>query len=211
MSKWVVAVVLTVALGGCTRVVDNPQAKPEPAVAPITALQVGDLLSHNVQGAEGNLFVSVQPDRCSGVAREVDPPFIAAQRPVATDGGHWETQGEDVFIEEMVAVYRSDFDSGHALAMARQTVESCRDTPMTVTTMQGRTYIFTLLPPMDSGPEGSALWSFRASDWRCDNAFVAAHNAAIEITTCGPIGGFDVASAARDALKRIETLANTAV
>ena len=49
----------------------------------------------------------------------------------------------------------------------------------------------------------------QASDWRCDNAFVAARNAAIEITGCGATGGFDVASAANDALERIEKLANT--
>ena len=209
MSKWAVAVGLTVALGGCTRVVDNPQAKPEPAIAPITALQVGDLLSQDVRGGEGNLFVSVEPDRCSGVAREVDPPFIASHGPIATDGGHWETPGEGVYIEEMVGVYHADFDSWNALAKARQTVESCRHTPITVTTMQGRAYMFYLLPPVDSGSDGSVLWSLRAGDWRCDNAFVAAHNAAIEITSCGPIGGFDIASAAGDALKRIETLANT--
>ena len=34
------------------------------------------------------------------------------------------------------------------------------------------------------------LWSFSADDWACDSAFVAAHNAAIEISTCGPVGGY---------------------
>jgi hypothetical protein len=204
-------VVLAVVAGGCTRVIDNAQAKPEPAVAPITALQVGDLFSPHIQGGEGNLFVSVDPDRCSGVAREVNPPFITSHGPIATDGGHWETESANAYIEELVAVYRSDFDSGDALATARQTIESCRDTPVTVTAMQGRTYTFRLRPPMGSGPQNSVLWSLQAIAWRCDNAFVAAHNAAIELTTCGPLGGFDVASAAQDALKRIETLADTSV
>jgi PknH-like extracellular domain len=211
MSRWGFLVVLAVVASGCTRVIDNPQAKPEPAVAPITALQFSDLLSPHVHGGEGNLFVSVDPDRCGGVAREVNPPFIASHGPIATDGGHWEAESENAYIEELVAVYRSDFDSGNALATARQTIESCRGTPIAVTTMQGRTYTFNLRPPTDSGPQNSVLWSLRASDWRCDNAFVAAHNAAIELTTCGPLGGFDVASAAQDALKRIETLADTTV
>ena len=53
------------------------------------------------------------------------------------------------------------------------------------------------------------VWSLRAVDWNCDNTFVAAHNAAIEITTCGAAAGFDVASLAQQALQRIEALANT--
>jgi len=40
---------------------------------------------------------------------------------------------------------------------------------------------------------------------------VAAHNAAIEVTSCGPGGGMDTVTAAEQALKRIEMLAdNTA-
>ena len=209
MSKWALAVALTVAIAGCTRVVDHPQATPEPAVGPITAGQVGDLLSPQARGGEGNLFVSVDPDRCSGVAREVSPPFVIAPRPVAYDGGHWESDEKGVVVEEMVAVYRSSFDPANALAQAGQTIASCGDTPLTVDTMRGRTYVFTVPPPPAPDSDSFVLWSLRASDWQCDNAFIAAHNAAIEITSCGVSGGFDIASAARDALKRIETLANT--
>ena len=50
------------------------------------------------------------PNRCSGLAREVDPPFIDAHRPLATDGGHWTTEDGRCLLEEMVAVYRFDFD-----------------------------------------------------------------------------------------------------
>jgi hypothetical protein len=53
------------------------------------------------------------------------------------------------------------------------------------------------------------LWSFKGDDWACDNAFVAAHNAAIGISTCAYANGYDVLSLARDALKRIEKLVNT--
>lgn len=53
------------------------------------------------------------------------------------------------------------------------------------------------------------LWSLRAFDWNCDNLFVAAYNAAIEITTCGTTPGYDVAGLAEEALERIDALANT--
>ena len=55
------------------------------------------------------------------------------------------------------------------------------------------------------------LWSLHAGDWNCNNLLVAAHNAAIEITTCGTAGGLDTAALAEDALNRIEALANSRV
>ncbi|PRC43918.1 sensor domain-containing protein, partial [Mycobacterium sp. ITM-2017-0098] len=61
-------------LAGCTRTVDHPQARPASLAAPITTLQVVDLLSPKVIGEDGNLFVVAEPERCSGLAREVDPP-----------------------------------------------------------------------------------------------------------------------------------------
>ncbi|PRC52728.1 sensor domain-containing protein, partial [Mycobacterium sp. ITM-2017-0098] len=83
--------------------------------APITTLQVVDLLSPKVIGEDGNLFVVAEPERCSGLAREVDPPVIEAHRPLATDGGHWTSEDGQFYVEEMVAVYRSEFDPGAAL------------------------------------------------------------------------------------------------
>ncbi len=88
-------------------------------------------------------------------------------------------------------------------------MEICGDQQFTVTSMRGRKYLFHLLPQRNSGSPDIVLWSFRADDWACDNAFVAAHNAAIGIATCAAVGGYDVLSLAREALKRIETLANT--
>lgn len=180
-------------------------------MAPITVQQVGDLLSAKVHEKEGNLFVTVEPERCSGIAREVDPPFIVDHDPAARDGGHWNVDhdGRQVYVEEMVGVYHAGFDPKGALAQANRTIESCRDDEFTVTTMRGREHVFTLLPQVDSGSPNIALWSFKADDWACDSAFVAAHNAAIEISTCASVNGYDVLSLARDALERIEKLANT--
>ncbi len=206
----VAAIGLVVALVvGCTRNVDDATPRPAALAAPITEIQVVDLLSPKVLGAEGNLFVTAEPESCSALGREVDPPFIDAHRPLATDGGHWTTDDGTVFVEEMVAVYRFDFDPVAALDDVRKAIETCRGTALTVTTMLGRSYAFEVLPGTGDSPPGSVVWSLRAVDWNCDNTFVAAHNAAIEITACGAAGGFDVASLAEEALQRIEALANT--
>jgi hypothetical protein len=202
--------VLSLVLGGCTQHIDTPQPRAEPPVAPIAALQVSDLLSPNIQDRDGNLFISVDPEDCSGMALEVDPPLIFDLEPAATDGGHWVTDDTpQVIIDEAVGVYHADFDPGHALAEAKRTIESCRDIPFTVTDMRGRKYDFKSLPPVSSGSPDIVLWSFRAPDWACDNAYVAAHNAAVRISTCASVNGYDVLSLAEDALKRIEKLANT--
>ena len=210
MAMRAAILLLGFAVVGCDRDVDAPHAVRAPEAAPISALQVRDLLSPNIQPRDGNLFTTVTPDRCAGVAREVDPPFVFEADPVVTDGGHWESDDVNaVQIEEMVGVYPADYDARQALATAKDTIESCRDQPFTVTTMRGRNYEFTLLPPRDSGSDDIVLWSFAAADWACDSAFIAAHNAAIEISTCSPVNGYDVLSLAHDALNRINALANT--
>jgi PknH-like extracellular domain len=204
------ALLLAFALGGCTQVVETAQPAPVPPVAPITAGQAVDLLSPEVKGEEGNLFATVLPEDCAGVAREVDPPFIQDSEPAATDGGHWtdEFDGREVFIEEMVGVYRANFDPKKAVADAARTIDSCRGKTIFVTTMREREHAFSIGPPVDSDSPNIALWSMTAPDWACDNLFVAAHNAAIEITTCGQENGYDVLALAHEALERIEKLAN---
>jgi len=210
MGKRGAVLLLVFVVSGCTHVVDTPKPVAQAPVAPITAGQAVDLLSPEVLGEDGNLFVTVEPEECAGVAREADPPFISNLNPAATDGGHWTVEdGRAVYIEEMVGVYRSDYSPKKALDEARHTIESCRDVPFTVTSMQEREYQFELLPQVDSGSPDIVLWSFTADDWACDNAFVAAHNAAIEITTCGATNGYDVLTLAHEAVERIEKLANT--
>lgn len=208
---WATFCLLAMSAAACTRVVNGPPPTAEPPVAPITAGQVGDLLSPKVSKSDGNLFVSVEPTDCAGAAREVDPPFIVNHDPAAYDGGHWMTSnsGLDVYVEEMIGVYRADFDADEALAQAKHAIDSCRGTPFRVTSMAGRDYVFNLLPPVDSGAREILLWSFKGDDWACDSALIAAHNAAIEISTCGPANGYDVRALAEDALERINRLANT--
>jgi hypothetical protein len=210
MGKRAAALVLAIAVSGCTQVIDTPP-KSAPPVAPITAGQVVDLLSPSVEKYDGNLFSTVEPEECSGVAKEVDAPFIFDLDPAATDGGHWmvDDVGRQIYIEEMVGVYHADYDANNALSQAKSTLAACADTPFTVTDMNGRSYEFTLQPAVASSSPNILLWSFRASDWACDSTFVASHNAAIEISTCGAYGGYPVRTLATEALNRIEALANT--
>lgn len=211
VARWWVAWVVALVVVGCTRSIEDPQARPAAPVGPVSPLQVGDLLSPDVMTKDGNLFAEVEPARCAGVAREVDPPFIVEHHPEARDGGHWSAAvgGVEAVVEEMVAVMPSTFSATDALTAARGTIAACRDTPVTVTTMYGRTYTFRVTEAEQPAPEGAILWSLRAPEWNCDNFLAAAYNAAIELTSCGAAGGIDIAAAAEDALGRIEALADT--
>ena len=202
---------LCAVLAGCTRVIDPPPPTAAVPVAPIPAGQVNDLLSTDAQkGADGNLFVTVEPTECGGLAREVEAPFVFDAHPAAHGGGHWVADvGRQVYVEEIVAVYRANVDPNSLLDAARSSIGSCTDTPLTVTALDGDTEVFRVVPQSDSGAEDIVLWSFAAGTWACDNALVAAHNAAIEITACAATGGYDVLSLASDARERIERLANT--
>ncbi len=209
LAPVVAATAAIVLATGCTRQIDDARPQPAALAAPITALQVADLLSPAVKREEGNLFVSANPHECAGLAREVDPPFVAAGRPLATDGGHWTSDDGAVFVEEMVAVYRSDFDPAAALKAVTDTIGSCRGSRVSVRTMSDHDYVFDVAPTAGQAPPDSVLWSLRAADWNCDNAFVAAYNAAVEITACGAGGGRDTPALAEQARRRIEALANT--
>lgn len=197
-------------LTGCTRVVDDARPLPQRAVAPITAGQVSDLLSEKAEpDDEPNLFVTVEPERCAGLAREVDPPFVfGIATPAAHDGGHSFADDQKHSIQEMVGVYRTDYDAHAAVNEVTRTIAGCEGESLAVTTMEKETLHFRSLPAADSGVPEIVLWSLGGAEWACDNAFIAAHNAAVEITACGEHNGADVLSLAEDALERIETLAN---
>lgn len=111
-------------------------------------------------------------------------------------------------MEEIVAVYPADFVAADALTQARKTLEDCDGEAIEVTTLRGKTYSFRVAPGT-AAADGTVLWSLRGAAWTCDNALVAAYNAAIEITTCGAAGGLDTAALAAEGLERIESLANS--
>lgn len=140
--------------------------------------------------------------------REVDPPWLADQQPLAYTAGHWTATGGAPSVWEMAAVYPADYDAAAVLAGVRRTLDGCLGVELTVTTVRADTVRLTV-EAGPAGPAGSVLWSLRSPDWNCDNLLVAAANAAIEMTACSTRGGFDTASAATAALQRIDRLVNT--
>ncbi|MET0474436.1 MAG: sensor domain-containing protein [Mycobacterium sp.] len=195
-------------LGGCTRVVDDARPQRERPVSPIAAGQVEDLLSKDVlPDSEPDLFATVDPERCAAVAQEVHAPFIFDAKPAASSGGDWDD--DEAGIVEIVGVYHSDFDPTAAVDRVRRTIESCRDQELRITASSGATVDLRVQPRSDSDSPQIALWSLTKTQGEdCDDAFIAAHNAAIEITTCWAPGGYDVLALARDALTRINALAD---
>lgn len=185
-----------------------PTGAPPPA--PITAGQVHDLLSDKAGDPyeEPNLFVSVEPAECAGLAQEVDAPFIfGSTTPAAHDGGQWFSEETGFSIVEVAAVYDADFDAAKAVADVNDTIEKCSDGEFTATAMQDDVVDFHIADAPDSGVPQIALWSMDGN-WSCDNAFIAAHNAAIELTACSARNGFDIQSLAEEALDRINSLAD---
>lgn len=207
-----IAVVAALVVTGCTRVVESEPVAQQ-SVGPILQGQVRDLLSENGQRNPVNTYVytGVDPVECAGLLQEADAPLIFDAKPVVNDGGSWEDDRAEVI--EIAGVYRSDYDATAAVDRARRTVDAC----------QGRTLVtfgddgsapdnHLLSPPTDTPSPNIAVWSAAVVDdtWVCDNAFVAAYNAAVFTTACGRGGGYDVLSLAEGALDRIYALVNTA-
>ena len=202
---------LVLLLTGCTQVIHDARPRAASPAAPITQGQVSDLLSDEAEpDDEDNLFVTVKPERCAGLIQEVDPPFLFDTTPAAHDGGGWFYKDANGYFStwEMVAVYPADYDPTAALEAARRTIESCQNDTLWANPMNDAEQSFHVVPrPQPEVPE-IVLWSI-AGSWACDNALIAAHNAAVEITTCGETNGNDdVLSLAQKALERIEALAD---
>jgi hypothetical protein len=213
MGKLGLSLALAVLLlTGCTRIVGDARPQMERPVAPIPVGQVDDLLSQNANPDEfPSPYVTVEPDECAALAQEARAPLIFDAKPAAHSGGYWFDDGAPTAnVMEIVGVYHSDFDSVAALDKARRIIESCRDDRLKASGADGEAPdVFRVVPGQDSGSPQIALWSLSVvGEWFCNNAFVASHNAAIELTTCSEADGYDVLALAKDALKRIEALVN---
>lgn len=204
--------VAVLALTACTRVVDaNPTAQV--SVAPILAGQVRDLLSEEAQkqAVVGvGLYTSVDPAECASLVQEANAPLVFDAKPAVNDGGFWSDGA--VGIIEIAGVYRSNYEARDVIETLRRTIDTC----------QGRTLVstgddesdpdsFTLSPPKDSGSPDIVEWSVVdvPNVWECDNAFVAAYNAAVFVTACSQLISYDVLTVAEGALTRINKLVNT--
>jgi hypothetical protein len=206
------AVVVLLALTACTRVIDA-QPSAQLSVSPILEGQVHDLLSEEAQkqAVVGvGLYAGVEPAECAGLVQEANAPLIFDAKPAVNDGGFW--SDGDVGIIEIAGVYRSNYDARSVIDGLRRTVDAC----------QGKTLVstgdddsepdnFTLSPPMDSGSPDIVEWSVVdvQNAWECDNAFVAAYNAAVFTTACSVLVTYDVLTLAQGSLDRINKLVNT--
>lgn len=207
----VVAVLAVLAVTACTRVVDS-RPESQLTVGPILATQVRDLLSEDAQRSPVNIYVytGVDPVECAGLLQEADAPLIFDAKPAVNDGGSW--VDDDVKIIEIAGVYRSNYDAADVVDRARRTVASCQGRVLATSGDDGSAPDdLVLSPPMESDSPDIAVWSASVTDdaWVCDNAFVAAHNAAVFITACSELGGYDVDSLAHGALDRMNALVNT--
>ena len=202
------------SLAGCSPHEGKKKASDsDRGVGPIIADLSPELLSPQSDKKHKNpeevAFVGVDPANCAGAAQEVDPPFLMHD-PVAVNNGSWaQNEGRMSMIEEIVGVYHSDFEPEQAIAEAAKSLDSCQGTTFTIRTRVGDAGRYRLLPRKDSGSPNILLWSFSSAtrDWACDNALVAAYNAAVEITTCSYTNGTDVLTLAKGALERINKLA----
>lgn len=204
--------VVGLLLCGCTRTIDDARPQRARPVAPIAASQVEDLLSTNADPTEfPSPYVSAEPAECAALAQERQAPLIFDPKPVAHSGGYWlDEAGPRANVIEMVGVYHDDYDPRAAVDDVRRTVDDCRDRPLKAAGDDGTANEFRLQPSMDSGSPQIALWSMAdpGDAWNCENAFISAHNAAVEITACSENGGYDTLTLAKAALKRIQALAN---
>lgn len=197
------------ALSGCTQVLHDAPARKQVPVGPIAAGQVSDLLSEGAGASENrDLFAAVEPEECAGLAQEVDPPFIFDITPAAADGGQRFADNDYYSVQEMVGVFHEDYNAAAVVDEVRRTVADCSDTSLTVTTSSGDVVRFTARPGVDSGSPEIVLWRLESRGRGCDNAFVAAYNAAVYMTACGDTSGFDITTAGEEALARINALAD---
>ncbi len=209
------ALVLALALAGCTRIVDD--ARPLAQSTGRTHLRGYRSETCSARTSSGRTTTTPtcsprsSPRSAAGISREVDPPFIFDAAPAAHrwrallrrvqpvrlrrgDGGRLphrlrrprrDSRGQ---TQHRVLPERHDGGDHHARRKCSTSASCPKSIPDRLTSC--------------SGPS-------TASTWACDNAYVAAHNAAVELTTCGDVNGYDVLTLAKDALKRIETLVNT--
>ena len=91
VTRWS-GLLLGIALTGCTQVVDTPTERPAPPVAPITAGQVGDLLSPSVKKRTATCSSPSNPRTAAASPRRwIRPSSSTSTRRQPTVGIGWST------------------------------------------------------------------------------------------------------------------------
>jgi hypothetical protein len=186
------------------------RAQSSPRVAPIAAESIQGLFEPGHFDASGNMesmYSSASPPECRALVLEVDSPLLmrgqaASAEAIAPKPGDKE-HGQ---IVEIAAVYREDFSATDLIAEAATMREHCEGTPITGSTRGGGNSTFQLIGQPSSGSPNILLWTLSAlgKSWFCNNALIAAHNAAVEITSCSPSPAPGMRELAQSVLSRIE-------
>lgn len=192
---------------------NNPQSTVR--VAPIAADAIGRLFEpghFDASGLAENMYSSASPPECRGLVLEVDSPLLmrgqaataSAIAPKAGDAEHSQ-------IVQIAAVYPESFSATDLIAEAAKTRERCQSVAITGSTQGGGNSTFQLVGQPDSGSPNILLWNLSAigKAWFCNNALIAAHNAAVEITSCYPSPATGMKELARSVLRRIDDQART--
>ncbi|MGL6236756.1 MAG: sensor domain-containing protein [Segniliparus sp.] len=203
---------LLAALVSCAHRTDPAESSSQPSakVGPIAAESVQRLFEpghFDASGLSENMYSSASPPECRGLVLEVDSPLLMrGQAAVASAIAPKAGDTEHSQIVEIAAVYREDFSATDLVAEAAKTREHCLSTPITGSTQGGGNSTFQLVGQPDSGSPNILLWTLSAvgKSWFCNNALVAAHNAAIVITSCYPSPAPGMKELAQSALRRID-------
>ncbi|WP_148223315.1 sensor domain-containing protein [Segniliparus rotundus] len=191
------------------------RAQSSQRVAPIAAEAIQSLFEPGHFNASGNIesmYSSASPPECRALVLEVDSPLlmrgqVASASAIAPKPG----DKEHAQIVEIAAVYREGFSATDVIAEAAAMREHCEGTPITGSTQGGGNSTFQLIGQPSSGSPNILLWTLSAlgKAWFCNNALIAAHNAAVEITSCYPSPAPKMRELAQSALSRIERQARS--
>ena len=208
---------LLAALASCGHPADAGQSSSQSTarVAPIAADSIGRLFEpghFDASGLSENMYSSASPPECRGLVLEVDSPLLMRNQ-AATASAIAPKPGdtEHSQIVEIAAVYPESFSATDLIAEAAKTRDRCQGTAITGSTQGGGNSTFQLIGQPDSGSPNILLWTLSAvgKSWFCNNALVAAHNAAVEITSCYPSPAPGMKEFAQSVLRRIDSQART--
>lgn len=217
------ALVLSVALAGCTKVVDGTlkAGKHGPSNGPIFPSQLVDLLvpSETLSVVAGNplfeqdmqsaLFTGADPAECQGVAGYGGHALF----PKNYTGREARTQADSLKNQhqllEVSASYPRGFDAAAFLDSVRKTVSGCQH-PITSWGDDQRKVTVQATPLAPGAPE-VAQWSTKLGNeqWFCDFAVIAKANVVSQIVACSTDHSIDIKDLVAKRLKKIDELINS--
>ena len=215
------ALVLCVALSGCTSVVaGSPEAAHRGGASsgPLFPSQLVDLLTPSSsisvvsgsplaeQDMQAAMFAGSDPAECQGVVAFGGYALF----PNNYTGREARTQADATTNQhqllEVSATYPSNFDAAGFLDAVRKKVSTCQR-PVTAWGDDGRRMTVDPAPLVPSSPE-VAQWATKLTgeQWVCEFALIAKANVVSEIVTCSADRSVDIQALVTKRLKKIEEL-----